>query len=88
MKASSTMTYSELTAMCRNKFKGYTLNECHFAMRDIYDTLRFVSRDMSDPYVVKLYAELDAVRDRRDALSKGEREAVASRRAPSTTDET
>jgi hypothetical protein len=43
---------------------------------------------MGNPYVIKLYAELDAVRDRRDALSKGEREAVANRRAPSTTDET
>jgi hypothetical protein len=81
------MTYTELTAVCRNKFKGYTLNQCHHAMRDIHDTLQLHPADMSNPYVVKLYAELDAVRDRRDALSKGEREAVASRRAPSTTDE-
>ena len=82
------MNYSDLTAQCRNKFKGYTLNQCHFAVRDIHDTLRLHPADMNNQYVVKLYAELDAVRDRRDALSKGEREAVASRRAPSTTDET
>jgi hypothetical protein len=81
------MTYTELTAVCRNKFKGYTLNQCHHAMRDIHDTLQLHPADMANPYVIKLYAELDAVRDRRDALSKGEREAVASRRAPSTTDE-
>jgi hypothetical protein len=81
------MTYTELTAVCRNKFKGYTLNQCHHAMRDIHDTLQLHPADMSNPYVIKLYAELDAVRDRRDALSKGEREAVASRRTPSTTDE-
>lgn len=82
------MNYSDLTAQCRNKFKGYTLNQCHFALRDIHDTLQLHPADMGNPYVVKLYAELDAVRDRRDALSKGEREAVASRRVPSTTDET
>jgi hypothetical protein len=81
------MTYTELTAVCRNKFKGYTLNQCHHAMRDIHDTLQLHPADMGNQYVIKLYAELDAVRDRRDALSKGEREAVASRRAPSTTDE-
>ena len=81
------MNYSEMTALYRNKFKGYTLNQCHFAVRDIHDTLRLHPADMGNPYVVKLYAELDAVRDRRDALSKGERDAVASRRAPSTTDE-
>jgi hypothetical protein len=81
------MTYTELTAVCRNKFKGYTLNQCHHAMRDIHDTLQLHPADMGNPYVVKLYAELDAVRDRRDVLSKSEREAVASRRAPSTTDE-
>jgi len=81
------MTYTEMTALYRNKVRGYTLNQCHHAVRDIHDTLRLHPADMGNPYVVKLYAELDAVRDRRDALSKGEREAVASRRAPSTTDE-
>lgn len=81
------MTYSDLTALCRNKFKGYTLNQCHYAIRDICDTLRQHPADMNDPYVVKLYAELDAVRDRRDALSEKEREAVENRRRPSVTDE-
>jgi len=81
------MTYTEMTALYRNKVRGYTLNQCHHAVRDIHDTLRLHPADMGNPYVIKLYAELDAVRDRRDALSKGEREAVASRRAPSTTDE-
>ena len=82
------MNYSDMTALYRNKVRGYTLNQCHFALRDIHDTLHLHPADMGNPYVVKLYAELDAVRDRRDALSKSERDAVASRRAPSTTDET
>jgi hypothetical protein len=63
------MTYTELTAVCRNKFKGYTLNQCHHAMRDIHDTLQLHPADMSNPYVIKLYAELDAVRDRQHQLS-------------------
>ena len=81
------MNYSDLTAQCRNKFKGYTLNQCHWAMRDIHTTIALHEGDLNHPYIQKLWAELDAVRDRRDALSKGERDAVASRRAPSTTDE-
>jgi hypothetical protein len=64
------MNYSELTAVCRKKVSGYTKNQCDFAVGDIHTTLRFVSGDMSDPYVIKLYAELDAVRDRQMALNK------------------
>jgi len=64
------MNYSEMTAVCRNKVREYTQAQCDFAMRDIHTTLRFVSGDMSDPYVIKLYAELDAVRDRQMKLSK------------------
>jgi hypothetical protein len=58
------MTYTEMTTLYRNKVRGYTADQCEFAVRDIYNTLRFVARDMSDPYVVKLYCELDAMRDR------------------------
>lgn len=58
------MTYAEMTALYRNKARGYTATQCEFAMRDIYTTLRFVARDMADPYVTKLYCELDAMRDR------------------------
>jgi len=58
------MTYTEMTALFRNKVREYTADQCEFAVRDIYNTLRFVARDMSDPYVAKLYCELDAMRDR------------------------
>ena len=62
------MTYTEMTTLYRNKVKHYTKDQCEFAVRDIYTTLQFIARDMSDPYVVKLYCELDAVRDRNAQL--------------------
>ena len=58
------MTYTEMTALFRNKVCDYTAYQCGVAMDDIYTTLRFIARDMADPYVTKLYCELDAVRDR------------------------
>jgi len=81
------MNFTEMTAMYRKKVSKYTLNQCHWAIRDIHDTLQLQPSDIDHPYVKQLYCELDAVRERRDALSEGERWEVACRRA-STTDET
>ena len=64
------MNYSELTAVCRNKVREYTLNQCHFAMRDIHTTIALHDGDLNHPYIQKLWAELDAVRDRQMALDK------------------
>jgi hypothetical protein len=59
------MTYTEMTTLYRNKARGYTADQCEFAVRDIHETLRLYFGDhMDNPYVVKLYCELDAVRDR------------------------
>jgi hypothetical protein len=68
------MTYTDMTALYRNKVRGYTLNQCHHAVRDIHDTLRLMGGrydGIANPYVTKLEAELDAVRDRQHQLSKG-----------------
>jgi len=63
------MNYSDLTAQCRNKVRGYTKNECDFAMRDIHTTLALHEGDLNHPYIQKLWAELDAVRERQHKLS-------------------
>lgn len=64
------MNYTEMTALYRNKVRKYTPNQCRYAVRDIYDTLRLYPADVHDPYVRKLYCELDQVRERLSVLTK------------------
>jgi hypothetical protein len=72
------MTYTDLNRTAVNKVSGYTLAQCEFAIADIHSTLALYDRDMSHPYVSKLYAELDAVRDRRMVLQS---KSLRTRRA-------
>ena len=62
------MTYTDLNRAAVTKVSGYTLAQCEFAIADILSTLALYDRDLAHPYVAKLYAELDAVRDRRMVL--------------------
>ena len=62
------MTYTELNRTATAKVSRYTLAQCEYAIADIHATLALHDRDTSHPYVAKLYAELDAVRDRRMVL--------------------
>jgi hypothetical protein len=83
------MNHSDLTRAMTAKFSRYTLAQCDYAIADINRTLTlyaaaYGSEDVSDPYVVKLYAELDAARDRRMILSGRnlrQRRAIASAHA-------
>ena len=63
------MTYTEMMKTFANKVKHYTLEQCQHAISDINETLDIVGDDMTDGYVIKLYCELDAVRDRKMTLS-------------------
>jgi len=54
----------------RHKVRHYTSSQCAFAVRDIHDTLRVNGGDMRDPYIEKLWAELDAVREQQQRLTK------------------
>jgi hypothetical protein len=58
------MNYTELTALFRNKARGYTADQCEFAVRDIHTTIALHEGDLNHPYIQKLWAELDAMRDR------------------------
>ena len=73
------MTYTDINRIAADKFKHYTLAQCEFAICDINAT--FVALNTSDlghPYVAKLYAELDAARDRRMILQS---KSLRTRRA-------
>ena len=62
------MTYTELNRTATAKVSRYTLAQCEYAIADIHATLALQDGDLGHPYVAKLYAELDAVRDRRMVL--------------------
>ena len=72
------MTYSEINRAAADKFKHYTLAQCEHAISDINETIDIFGDDMTDCYVIKLYAELDAVRDRRMVLQS---KSLRTRRA-------
>jgi hypothetical protein len=58
------MTYTEMTTLYRNKARGYTADQCEFAVRDIHTTIALHEGDLNHPYIQKLWAELDAMRER------------------------
>ena len=63
------MNYSDITAAARAKASEATLIECMLAIADCHNTLRVGEHD-GTPYGVKLWAEIDAYRDRSLELSR------------------
>ena len=59
------MTYGEMHKVFENKVKHYDWYTCRRALFDCHDTLA-LHRDLptDDPYYVKLWAEIDALRER------------------------
>jgi len=47
--------------------------QCEYAITDCHDTLRVVGLPYDHPYCQKLWAEIDAYRDRSAELKKGNR---------------
>ena len=66
------MTYGQLRETCTNKFKAYDANMCAHALHDCHTTLALNNHlPTDDPYYIKLWAEIDAIRERQLKLSKG-----------------
>ena len=82
------MSFTQNTRIATEKFSRYTIAQCEYAIADIHKTLIIHgghgAADLENDYVVKLYIELDAARDRIHAL-KGktlrQRRALASAHA-------
>jgi len=53
-----------------DKFKSYTLAEVEYALRDCHQALIAGEYSPDSKYGKKLWAEIDALRDRRMALTK------------------
>ncbi len=59
------MNYGQFCEVFANKVKDYDFYTCRRALFDCHDTLALhphLSTD--DPYYIKLWAEIDALRDR------------------------
>ena len=65
------MNYGKWHEVFTNKVKGYDFYTCRRALFDCHDTLE-LRKDLptDDPYYVKIWAEIDALRERQLKLSK------------------
>lgn len=65
------MNYGAWHKVFENKVAEYDWYTCRRALIDCHDTLE-IRRDLStdDPYYVKLWAEIDALRERQLAITK------------------
>lgn len=65
------MNYGQLRETSVNKFKEYDMNMCDIALHDCHITLQLNNHlSTDDPYYIKLWAEIDAIRERQLKLSK------------------
>lgn len=65
------MTYAEITCAAAAKAARATALECAAAIKDCHDTLAVGQHDHASAYAIKVWAEIDAYRDRALALSRG-----------------
>ena len=65
------MNYGKWHEVFTNKVKNYGEFDCHCALTDCHDTLQVrTNLGTDDPYYIKLWAEIDAIRERQLQLSK------------------
>jgi hypothetical protein len=70
------MTYTEITLNAAAKaHRASTVAECEAAIMDCHDTLQVNQPDFRSDYAIKLWAEIDAYRDRSWALQRAPRVA-------------
>jgi hypothetical protein len=65
------MYYGQMCELFVNKVKGYDAAMCAFALEDCHSALAINTHlPTDDPYYIKLWAEIDALRDRQMKLGK------------------
>jgi hypothetical protein len=64
------MNYSNHHAVFTRKVAGYDFYTCRRALLDCHATLDAQGRDIDEDYAVKLWAEIDAMRERIAYLDK------------------
>jgi hypothetical protein len=76
------MTYQQWHEVFARKVRDYDWYTCRRAIMDCHETLA-LHRDLptDDPYYIKLWAEIDALRERSAALTRGLVQAARERQA-------
>lgn len=64
------MTYAEHYAIYTTKAKRYTLGQAIIAIADCHETLKLWGDQVSAEYSTRLWAEIDAMRERITHLKK------------------
>lgn len=64
------MNYNDYHAVFKEKVKGYDFYTCRRALMDCHATFAAWGTDITESYAVKLWAEIDALRERQLQLSK------------------
>jgi hypothetical protein len=64
------MNYSNHHAVMTRKVAGYDTYTCRRALIDCHDTLDAQGPGIAEDYAVKLWAEIDALRERQLKISK------------------
>lgn len=64
------MSYNDHHAVFTRKVAGYDFYTCRRALMDCHDTLKLWGQDIAEDYAVKLWAEIDALRERQLKISK------------------
>jgi hypothetical protein len=64
------MSLTQHLTIFRIKVRHYSKAQLDFAVRDIHETLRINGGDMRNPYIEKLWAELDVVRERQQKIKR------------------
>lgn len=64
------MSHNSHHAVFTRKVAGYDFYTCRRALIDCHDTLDLWGQDIAEDYAVKLWAEIDALRERQMKLTK------------------
>ena len=64
------MSHADITINARAKAANATAHQCQAAIADCHDTLAVGQYDFKSDYAIKLWAEIDAYRDRAHALAR------------------
>lgn len=64
------MKFNDYYKLYSSKFNSYTLDMCKFALADCHETLGMLGDSITENYSQKIWAEIDALRDRQMTLNK------------------
>ena len=81
------MTHTEMQQIAQTKFAKYDIAQCEFALNDCHETAA-IWRDQPSDYTMKLWVEIDAIRDRMAVLNKKKKQLNEVQQAEATEDST